>query len=82
MGLIGFYLVFFGLPIGLLGMFITSICMYCIAKHRNKKAPGTYSDNQIRRRLVFLIVSSIIFGVFAMFVLGVIVMFSVAIAFM
>ena len=82
MGALIFYLVVYVLPVALLSMFVTSICMYSLAKRRNKKAPGTYSDQQVRRRLVFLIVSSVIFGVFAMFVIGVIVLFSMAIAFM
>ena len=76
------YLIGCSIPIVLTVLFVLSIVMYCSAKRKNKKSPGAYTDGQIRGRLIFLIISSAVFGTFLLFAIGVIILLTCAIAFM
>lgn len=70
------------IPLSLPILFGVSLFMYCYAKRKNKKAPGTYTDGQINGRLIFLIVTSILFGMLLMLLIGFVILLSGAIAFM
>lgn len=72
----------FFIPIALIATFALSIFLYCHAKHKNKKSPGTYTEDQIRNRKVFLIVFAGIFGLAALVVISFTALLYMAVAFM
>ncbi len=82
--MIHFVSVFFSffVPIALVFTFGLSIFMYCYAKHKNKKSPGTYTEDQIRNRKVFLIVFAGIFGLAVLVVISITALLYLAVAFM
>ena len=77
-----FNILFVGIPGGVLAFFIVSLFRYQIAKRQNKQAPDTYSPEDIRRRLILLIVSAVILGVMLAVVIGFIALMFLAVAFM
>ena len=82
--MLNFVSVFFSffVPIALVFTFGLSIFLYCHAKHKNKKSPGTYTEDQIRNRKVFLIVFSGIFGLAVFVAVGFTALLFMAVAFM
>lgn len=62
--------------------FSESAVKYIKAKRINKKAPGTYSDKEIKKRLILLIISSVIFAFFVWVIVEIIVILNTPIAFM
>ena len=76
------YLLYYGVPLLAVLMFAIARYRYCIARHKNKRCPGTFSDAEIKRRKIMLIVSSVVFGVLALIVLAFIALLMVAVAFM
>lgn len=78
------FLVYTGwvLPIIVTILFGISIFNYCYAKHKNKKTPGTYSEQELSRRRISLIVFSVIFGVLALFIISAIILLGMAVAYM
>jgi len=72
----------FFVPIALVFTFGLSIFLYCYAKHKNKKVPGTYTDEQIKHRRIFLIVFSGIFGLAVLVMVGLTALLFMAVAFM
>lgn len=73
---------FFAIPILAIVFFGISLYRYCSAKSANKKIPGTFPPAEIKKRLILLIVSSIIMGALLLIVIGCIVMLFMAIAYM
>lgn len=61
---------FYAIPIAAVLFFVVSIVRYFVAKNKNKQAPDTYSENQIKSRKTLLIISSAIAGVLAAVVVG------------
>ncbi|MBR3868891.1 MAG: hypothetical protein IKM66_06200 [Clostridia bacterium] len=57
--------VFYAVPIAAVLFFIVSLVRYFVAKNKNKQAPDTYSESQIKSRKSLLIISSAIAGVLA-----------------
>lgn len=73
---------YFLVPIALLVFFVASLVMFCRAKAANKRAPGTYTEEQVRTRLLLLIISSCVAGVMLLCVLGLIALMFMAVAYM
>ncbi len=63
-------------------LFTGSMIRYCYSKHKNKKNPGTYCQENMKGRRTDLIISSIILGVFAIIDIGLFILLSSAIAYM
>ena len=82
--LLGMLLVFvqvaaiFALP----GLFVSSVYRYVQAKRANKKAPGTYSDLEMKKRKLLLIVFSVLFGVCVAVFVGLVIILAYGIAYM
>ena len=73
---------FFAIPTILIVLFGFSLYRYISAKKQNKVVPGTFSDDEIRKRKIWLIVSAIIAGALAVVVIGFIALLFMAVAFM
>ena len=60
------------------------LCLYRFvsAKKKNKKAPGTFSDDEIKFRKISMIILSVILGFFVLIVLGLIILLNLAVAYM
>lgn len=56
---------FYAIPIASVIFLVVSIVRYLVAKNKNKKVPGTYSESQIKSRKTLFIISSAIAGVLA-----------------
>ena len=76
------YGLYFGLPFVSLLWFGISLYRYKIAGYRMKHGKQMYSDQDIKRRKLWLIISSVVFGVIALIVLSFIVLLMMAVAFM
>lgn len=61
---------FYAIPIAAIVFFIVSLILYFSAKNKNKQAPGTYSESQMKNRKTLLTISSAIAGVLAAVVIG------------
>lgn len=59
---------YFAIPVAAVLFFAVCIYRYSYAKFQNKHHPGSYSPEQLKTRLILLIVSAVIFGVMAMVV--------------
>lgn len=63
-------------------LFGISLYRYISANKQNKVAPGTFSNTQIKKRKIMLIVMSVIAGVLMVIIIGFIALLSMAVAFM
>lgn len=73
---------FFALPIVAILFFGISLYRYCSAISGNKKIPQTFPPAEIKKRLILLIVSSVIMGVLLLVVIGYIALIFMVIAYM
>ena len=76
------YALFFGLPIFSVLWFAVALYRYVIAKKRMKKGSQQYSDAEMKRRKIQLIVSSVLFGIILLIALGLMGLLYLAVAFM
>ena len=76
------YVLYFGLPAVSVLWFGISLYRYSIAKHRMKHGKQQYSDQDMKRRKLWLVISAILFGIIALIVLSFIVLLMMAVAFM
>ena len=81
-GVILYDILFFTIPALLLVLFAVSLYRYVAAKKRNRAAPGTYTDGEMKKRKIILIVSAVAAGVLAAVVLGFMALLFLAVAFM
>ena len=81
-GILLYDILFFSIPIILIALLGISVYRYVSAKKQNKAAPGTFSDDEIKKRKIMLIVLSVITAVLAAIVIGFIVLLFMAVAFM
>lgn len=81
-GILLYDIFFFAIPIILIALFGVSLYRYISAKKQNQVAPGTFSDAEIKKRKIMLIVLSVVAGVLAVIVIGFIVLMFMAVAFM
>lgn len=60
------------------------LCLYHFvsAKKKNKKAPGTFSDDDIKSRKISMIILSVILGFFVLIAIGLIILLNLAVAYM
>ncbi len=65
-------IIFYSMPVVAVCLFVVSLVLFCVAKHDNKRRPGSVSAETMSARKTFLIVSSVIAGAM-MLVVGVIV---------
>lgn len=77
-----FNILFLGIPLALIVLFVVSLCRYKSAVKQNKKVPGTFSDEEIKKRRTILAVFSVIAGIIAVIVIGLIALMFMAVAFM
>ena len=75
-------ILFLAIPAVLIVLFGVCLYRYISAKRQNKNVPDTFPPEEIKKREIFLIVSSVLLGVFAAVVMGVMVLLFLAIAFM
>ncbi len=73
---------FFSIPAILIVLFGVSLYRYFSAKKQNKATPGTYSLEEMAKRKLMLIISSVMAGILAVVVLGFIGFMFMAVAFM
>lgn len=81
-GILLYDIFFFAIPIVLIALFGICLYRYLSAKKQNKAVPGTFSDAEIKKRKIMLIVLSVIAGVLAAIVIGFIALMFMAVAFM
>lgn len=74
--------IFYGIPIAAVIFFIISLCRYLSAKRRQRVAPDSISEEQLRTRRILLIVSIFIAGIFTAVVIAFILLMFMAAAFM
>ena len=77
-----YYVLFFALPLLTLGFFGISLFRYLSVRSANKKQSNTFSNDEVKKRKLLLVISSVIAGVFVAIVIGVIALLCMAIAFM
>lgn len=77
-----FSILFIALPLAALLFWIISLEEYLSAKRKNKRQPGSVSDEVMKRRKTLLVVSSVIAGTLLVCVIGLVALFYMAIAFM
>ena len=74
-------ILFFAIPAILIVLFVFSLYSYISAKKQNKNSPGAFSPEEIRKRLIFLIVAAVLAGLAVAYVLVIIsMMFLVMVA--
>ena len=81
-GIILYDILFFMIPTVLLVLFGVSLYRYNSAKKQNKQNPGTFSDGEIKKRKLFLIVMAVITGALVVVVVGFVALLFMAVAFM
>ncbi len=81
-GILSYDILFFAIPAILIILFGISLYRYVSAKKKNKKVPGTFSDEEMKKRKIVFIIFSIVSGVLAVVVIGFSVLLYMAVAFM
>ncbi len=81
-GIFIYDLLFFAIPTVILAFFGVSLYRYLHAKRQNKKAPDSFSSEELNRRGIFLAVTSIIAGALLLVVIGFTALIFMAVAFM
>ena len=76
------YILIFGLPIAAEAFLVVSIIRFILAKVKNKRVPDTYTDKQIKTRLILLIASAAIFITLIAVIIGFDILLFSAIAYM
>ena len=75
-------LMFFGTPLISVVLACVSLFRYCYAKHKNKHCPDSFSDSQIKARLIWLIVTATASVIFVGAIVSIMVLLSMAIVYM
>ena len=70
------------IPTGALAGFFVSLFMYLYAKRKNKRAPGSYSERQMRYKGYILGVFSVIAGAMLIAILALVILLYTAVAYM
>lgn len=73
---------YFAIPVAAILFFIVSLCLFLSARKQNKQQPGSVSAQTLKKRMIMLIVSSVIAGVLAAIVIAFIALLYMAVAFM
>ncbi len=75
-------LLFYGIPGAAVLFFGISLYRYCYAKYRNKRAEGSFGEDELWRRRILLILSSVMMGMLLAVVIGFSLLLLMAVAFM
>ena len=75
-------LLFYLLPIGAIVFFVKSLTSYLSARKEYRYGTGNVSQEELKKRKLFLIVSSVIMGVLVAVVVGFLFLLIMAIAYM
>ncbi len=75
-------ILFFGIPAALVILTGVSIYRFVSAKKKNRQEPGTFSEEEIRKRKIAMIVLCVMTGVLAAIVIGLIALLFMAVAYM
>ena len=75
-------LIFFGIPLGLVVFFGNCLYRYVSAKRKNREAPGSFPEEEMKKRKTMMIVSAVAAGVVVAVVAGFLAMLVMAIAYM
>lgn len=75
-------ILFYAIPIGSIVFFIQSLINYISARKKYRYETGSISKEELDKRKILLIVSSVIMGVLAAVVIGFAVLLFMAIAYM
>lgn len=81
-GILFYDILFFGIPAILILLFGISLYRYLSAKKQNKEVPGSFSDSEMKKRKIMLIILSVISGVLAVIVIGFIALLFMVVAYM
>lgn len=73
---------FYAVPVLAAVLFAVSLVLYLAGRKKAAALPEEYRSSLLRPRLVFLVISSVIFGVTAAVVLGFVALMAMAVAFM
>ena len=73
---------FFGVPVMALALFVTSLILYLSAQRKNRRSPGTVPEEKVKQREVFLILTSIVGVLLLLAVVGFIGLLTLSVAFM
>lgn len=75
-------LIFFIIPATVLSIFAITLYRFKSAQKKNKACPGSFSEGEIKKRKIMLIVSSVITGVFVAMMIGICAIMYMAVAYM
>lgn len=81
-GILLYDILFFGIPAIVFVLFVISLVRFVAAKRKNKKIQGSFSESEIKKRKIMLIIMSVIVGVLAVIVIGFIALLFMAVAYM
>lgn len=81
-GILLYDVLFFGIPVILIGLFGLALYRYLSAKKQNRATPGLYSEKEITRRKIMMIALAVVAGVIAVIVAGFLALLFMAVAFM
>lgn len=81
-GVLLYDVLFFSIPVILIVFFAVSLYRYVSAKNRNKAVPGTFAEDEMKRRKILLIASAFAAGILAAVVIGFAALLFMAVAFM
>ena len=81
-GILRYDILFFGIPVILIALLGVCLYRYISAKRQNKASPGKFSDKEIRKRKIMLILVSVIVGILTAIVIGFIALLYMAVAYM
>jgi multisubunit Na+/H+ antiporter MnhC subunit len=81
-GILLYDILFFGIPVILIALLGVCLYRYISAKRQNEASPGKFSDKEIRKRKIMLILVSVIVGILTAIVIGFIALLYMAVAYM
>lgn len=74
--------IFFVIPAIVLGIFAVTVYRFVSARKKNEASPGAFSDGEIKKRKIMMIVASVITVIFVIMVVCICALMYVAVAYM
>lgn len=81
-GVLLYDILFFAIPLAILGFFAVSLIRYLSARKQERELPGSIPPQDMKTRKVLLIISAVIAGALVAMVIGLIALLYMAVAFM
>lgn len=75
-------IIYYAIPAAAVLFFFISLFRYLSGRHRNRRQPGSVSEQSMRTRRILLIISSVIAGILVAFVAALIALMMLAVAYM